>query len=462
MGSEYKKRKNKRNNYVKEEQKIELEDEIEIIDDEEKTKEDKRKLTNGEKIFIIINILVIIGIIGYYAYRVYYYYTREHYENNDVTLKEKLTKLENITYQNDGLYENNGYFYYKGIDVDNYLYYSGRMFRIISISDDIKMIEEDNITNLVWGINSSYSDSIINKWLGNYLETYKDYDVYLKKNNWCNDKVDINDYKCSDNLENYVGLLSTKEYLNAGGVNSYLNNDSYYWTINFDSDNKAYFVNKSGEINNIVNNNDNYFSYGVRPVVVLSGDLIYRSGTGKKENPYIIEEENSSLLKENSIGSFVKYNNYLFRILDIDDDGVSLILADELEIEKKYTDINKYLNNEFIKKFNKDELIKRKSNTNIYNYDNKYNYLESINEINNYITIPKISDLFINESVDYWLSTISDKKLNIYYTIDNNKMFFGDLVGNTHKVRPIIKVKSDLIVSSGTGLYNNPLVLGDL
>ena len=56
MGSEYKKRKNKRNNYVKEEQKIELEDEIEIIDDEELDKKEKRKLTKGEKAFIIINI----------------------------------------------------------------------------------------------------------------------------------------------------------------------------------------------------------------------------------------------------------------------------------------------------------------------------------------------------------------------------------------------------------------------
>ncbi len=455
--SEIKERRSKRRSYNKKEI---IEEEIEIIDDEPINKKTKNKLKKGEKIFIILNILVILLIIAYYAYRTVYYYKREHDNNKDITLKEKITRLENITYQNDGLYVNDDYYYFRGVDVDNYLYYSGRMFRIISISDGIKMIEDNSVVNLVYGINSSYNESLIKKWLNNYFDTYKDADVYLMKNDWCNELVDVNNYKCKNNLNEYIGLINTKEYLDAGGVNSYLNNGSYYWTINYDSDNNGYFINKDGGINNIVSNNDNYHSYGVRPVITLSGDVLYQSGDGTITNPYILEGE-AALLKDNSIGSYVKYNKELYRIINIDDDGVSLLLENELDVEKKYNEVSNYLNKEYIKKYNKDDLVKQKSITNIYNFDNKYNYLEEEDTIDEYIIVPKIGDMFVNNQNNFWLSSISDKKLKTYYIIDDNNMYFGDLNSNVHKIRPIIKLKSDKIVKEGNGMKDNPLVVGE-
>ena len=458
MASDYKKRKNKRKEYI---ETKEIKEEIEIIDDEIVDVKEKKKLNKGEKIFIILNILVIILIIGYYAYRTIYYYNREHNENKDITLKEKITRLENITYQKDGLYVNNDYYYFKGVDVDNYLYYSGRLFRIISISDSIKVIEDKSIINLVYGLNEKYSNSIINKWLNKYLDSYKDYDIYLSESNWCDESVDVNNYNCNNKLSNSIGLISTKEYLDAGGVNSYLNDNSYFWTINYDSDNRGYFVNNKGEINNIVNTGDNYFSYGIKPVITLSTDLLYVSGDGTIDNPYVIEDGDSSLLKDKSVGNYVKYNNYLFRVMSVDDDGVSLIMEDNIEIEMKYHEILNYLNKEFIKKFNVDDLVKRKNITNIYNFDNKYNYEEEDSSSEYYITIPKIGDLFNNKN-NCWLSSISDKKLNTYYIIDDNNMYFGDLDNSLHKVRPIIKLKGDILIKEGNGMKENPLIIGEL
>ena len=116
----------------------------------------------GEKIFITISILFIIGCFVFYGYRTYYYYHKTHDVVKNISLKEKLTSLNNITYQNDGLYEKEGYFYYKGADVNNYVYYSGRLFRIIDISNDgIRLIEDDTETNLIWGIDTNYKDSYI-------------------------------------------------------------------------------------------------------------------------------------------------------------------------------------------------------------------------------------------------------------------------------------------------------------
>jgi hypothetical protein len=75
------------------------------------------------------------------------------------------------------------------------------------------MIEEDISAKLVWGIDTKYSDSNIHTFLENYLNTLKDYEVYLQENNWCNESVDVENYNCKEMINEYVGLLSTKDYL---------------------------------------------------------------------------------------------------------------------------------------------------------------------------------------------------------------------------------------------------------
>lgn len=459
-----KERRKKRKNYQIAKEKIEIiTDEIEIITDEEDDnceiiKKKNRKLNKGEKIFLVFNILIIIAIIMYYGYRTLYYYKREHKVEEKITLKDKITNIKNVTYKNDGLYEKDNYFYYKGKNVNNYLYYSGRLFRIISIDKNIKVIEENVVTNLTYGLTEKFDKSLIHDWLKDYLETYKDYEMYLSKNKWCNQEIDINKYDCKNFIEDYIGLITTKEYLDAGGVDSYLNNNSYYWTINY-ADSNAYFINNTGNINNYVkDNNGNYFSYGIRPTTVISGDQLYLNGDGTKDNPYVIEEFSPSILKNSSVGSFCLYNGMKYRIMNIDDAGVSMILNDNLEVEKQYDAAIKYLNNEFIKDFNKDELVKQESIINVYNQDNKYNYKEKVKSENMYVIMPKIGDLFINSADNYWLNTLSDKKVNAYYIMDNS-MFFGDLKNKVHAVKPIIKLKGDLIIKNGKGTIDVPYVL---
>ena len=460
-----KKRRNKRRQYnVKDVDEIEIIDdieEIEVLTDEGNVSENKKKnkLQKGEKLFLIINIFIILSLIIYYGYRTVYYYKREHKKEDKITLKEKITNISNITYKDDGLYEKDNYFYYKGKNVNNYVYYSGRMFRIISIDDNIKVIEDNVSSNLVYGLNKKYDESIIYKWLNNYLKTYKDYDMYLTENNWCNNSVDINNYSCNDDLNSFIGLISTEEYIKAGGVSSYLNNNEYFWTINFD-DNSPYFVNNSGNINNYIKDDNNYFSYGIRPVITIRGNVEYLSGDGSKENPYLIDNSNAALLNDSSVGNYVKYNDYLFRIIDIKENDVTLILNDSIDVEKKYKDSINYLNNEFIKKFNKDDLVKQELITNIYNYSNNYDYEKEIKKEDLYITIPKIGDLFINNSNNYWLSTISDEKINTHYIIDENNMYFGDLEDKLYKIRPIIKLKGDIIIKEGNGMIDTPLIIG--
>ena len=440
---------------------VETKDIVEDNDKKKKKKKEKRKMRTGEKIFFILNLLILLGIAGYYGYRTIYYYKISHEVNTDITIKDKLLSFGNVVYQNDGLYEKGDVYYFKGKDVNNYLYFSGRMYRIIEINNGIKAIEEETTTNLIWSIDTGYNESNIYNWLkNNYINSLKDYEAFLKENSWCNEAVDIENYKCEEKTEDFVGLLSTEEYLRAGGKNSYLNNETYFWTINQDEDHKALYVNNEGTINNLNAKDEEYYSYGIRGVITLRDDLLLVKGEGTKDDPYIVEDEAGVLIKDKAIGSYVKFSDEKFRILNIDDDGVELILDGVLDEQRGYHDAIKYLNNEYVKKFNIDNLVKIKYGYSEYNLNSKYS-IERDKKDSYYAIIPSIGDLFVNEYGDYWLSNGKNFIMGLFYSIDENEMFFADLSSNTHKIRPIIKVKGDLIISEGDGTLNSPYVIGE-
>lgn len=433
-------------------------DNIELISDERR----KRKMKLWEKIVLIFNVVIILGIIGYYAYRTIYYYKLTHNMPVDKSLMNTVTKLDNIIYNGDGLYQKDDFYYFKGREVNNYVYYSGRIWRIISLGDEIKLINNDIESSIVWGVNMEYKDSYINKWLNNYANTLRDSDTYLVNVKWCNMDVMVNEYACEVESEGLVGLLTTEEYLRAGGNASFLNNEEHWWTINYGGDKQAFYVNNKGSINNVVKNGDNYISYGVRPVINLSNTVTFRSGDGTLEKPYVIEELGQALLQSNAVGSYVKYNNYVWRILSNDETGTELIMEGILNTKKSYNDVYSYLNSTFIKEFNKEELVKTNYVVSNYNASTKFDYSVKGTDSSNYVRIPSIGELFTTEYDGYWFNNILNSTLKLAYTISDVNTYFGDLKGNKNFVRPIIKLNADTVINSGTGTKDDPLVIGDV
>ena len=326
-------------------------------------KKEKTKLKLWEKIFIITNIVIILLTISIYAYRTIHYYKKLNYVESNHNLLEKIKS--NITYKGDGLYKKDeDNYYYNGKEVNNYLSFSGRLWRMIGIDKTgIKLITEDNQTLLVWGNNTNFENSIINNWLNKdiFIKTLSNKEKIVPAL-WCNAGIDINNYNCSENKEYLVGLITTDEYLKAGGINSYLNTNSYFWTLNTSSDNKAYYIHNGGGINNDLGSNEILYSYGVRPVIYLNANVNYLSGNGTKENPYIIEENNNVKLNKHNIGEYVNYSNYNFRILETSEEYTKLIMDgiimdEENELKINYDKVDNYLNNEFINKLNKNSLV---------------------------------------------------------------------------------------------------------
>lgn len=422
-----------------------------------------------EKIFFIANIIIIVSIIGIYAYRTIHYYRLTHAKPADNKLISAILTNDNIVYKDDGLYQDssNNTYYYKGTNVTNYVWYSGRLWRIISIDNDsIKLITDSNQSTLVWGQTNIYEESYIKAWLeNNFLNS-----LLLKDNlissNWCNSPVDINNYNCENTIDSNIGLLSTKEYLKAGGINSFLNNNSYWWTINTSEDNKVWYIHDNGGLNDNSFEGDTYYSYGIRPVINISIDTSVIEGNGSSTSPYIINEVGKVIISENSIGSYVTLNNYTWRIMDITDDYVKIIMdgyvkENEENVKVSYNNLSSYLNN-FLASFNKDNL--KKCDFYIEKYSDNYNYKynnSSRENIKSYIGIASIGDLFINDYGESWLYNTIDESA-LMYTATNNGSIYADMKTNTNYVRPIICIDKEMVISKGKGTLDNPLVLGEI
>ena len=428
----------------------------------------KKRAKLWEKIFVIASIIIILTIVGIYAYRTIYYYKKTNYIPVNAKLFDMVTNQMEVVYSGDGLYKNkdSDEFYYYGKNVNNYILYNGLLWRVISSSDKgIKIITEDVLTNLVWGNNVSYDKSSIYKWLNE--------DVFRKilpndieDNNWCNSTIDPNDYKCQTEISAKVGLISTKEYLSSGGINSYLNNNTYFWTLNESEDLKAYYIHSAGGINNEVSSGNNFYSYGVRPVIYLSKDTLYLSGNGTKTDPYITNNNQEIAINNHPVGTYLSYQGYNWRIMEITDNYTKLILDGYLlddnkeNIKMSYNKVNSYLNSTFLNKLNKDDLVKVDFLITEYNNSYSYDYYHKKNTLTSYVGIPKVSDLFISEYEKIWLNTYANTSQKLVYTTDKTSNLYADLESGENYLRPVIAIKNGLIIESGDGTKDKPYRLG--
>lgn len=430
----------------------------------------KKKLKKWEKIFIIMSIIIIFIIIGIYAYRLVFYYKKTNIIPENAKLKDVITNQVNIVYSGDGLYKIDDYnYYYMGKEVSNYLYYSGRMWRIISIDDiGIKIITDNSESSLVWGNNTNYLESNVYKWLNEdkFLNSISNNDKIVSTK-WCNTAIDINDYKCETTTEAKVGLLTIDEYIKSGGVNSYLNNETYFWTLNTDTNNKAYYVHSEGGINNEVSMDTLFYSYGIRPVIYIDNNTPFLSGKGTIEDPYIIDNNQEIMINNHSVGSYLTYQNYTWRIMEITDNYTLLVLDGYIEdndkkpIKLSYAKSLNYLNNEFLNTLKKDNLVKFDYNITEYNNTSSYNYQKAKEKQTNYVTLPKVGDLFINDYSGNWLNSYDSIKEKLIYTTSKENTLFADLSSSENYLRPIIAISNGLIIASGDGTKNKPYIVGD-
>jgi len=216
-----------------------------------------------------------------------------------------------------------------GVDVENnYVWYSGKLWRIVSINCDgtIKLVTQGNMTTIAWNIedtNTVYENSQIHNWLKNeFLPTLANVDTLLTDSTWdytTYEKATATKAEPLAYVENEkVGLLTIYDFYKVGtGSTSFLNNGYNWWTMSPRTDGSyVWDVNYDGR----ALNNSPPTSYGVRPSVNLKSDIQIIGGSGTKSNPYVIGGDKdtgvaSELLSNRISGEYINFNDVLYRIV---------------------------------------------------------------------------------------------------------------------------------------------------
>ena len=211
---------------------------------------------------------------------------------------------------------------YRGDSVNNYIQFDNHTYRIVKFSNDsASIIYTERLSSAVWDdrYNAQKKDLVgINDYsVSRIKETVDD---FYQKDITSNGKMlivahSLNIGKRSNDdtdktlgleksaiIENqFVGLLSLGDYLNASldsncttSVSVSCMNYNYlskfrlpWWTITGVNENtyQVYRIAERGSADDVSASGKGY----IRPVLVLSKDALYVSGTGTKADPYIVK-----------------------------------------------------------------------------------------------------------------------------------------------------------------------------
>lgn len=413
-------------------------------------------------LFNSLSIAFLSILVVFYGYRLFYYYRIEHPKNANIEIKlyEKLTSKQGIEGMSYGLQKDgDGYFYAAGSN-DNYLYYSGRMWRIVSIDKDgnIKLITDEAQTILSYDSSKTFDDSDINMWLnindidysGVFEKSLKDTSNIIKQN------------------ENTASLLTKGEYEKMG-QNSFVLDNNNFWIID-ETDNKLLYVSSKGEVKD---DNEDYDTYAVKPTIMISNKIVYTSGDGTADNPYIVNDGAREKITDGYVGEYLNYSGYTWRIIEVNDSYVKVALDgyidtdeyDYSEYDNEFSTIEgigKYLNTNFYDNLtNNNYIVDSTYYIGTYSDDDEYSYLNTYNEeVDAKIGLYKVGDFFISSYNEFSTLTPSETSNKTIYVINKSRKLFADLISSEYKVRPALSLASDIFIIEGNGTKDKPFEIG--
>ena len=301
---------------------------------------------------------------------------------NPIIEKAKELVYENGVCKSEGTYQYMGGCYIKGNPNNNYIWYSGFLWRIMGINADgtIRMITDENVTAIPWGASGTAQDwdgSHAKDWLNNYFYPRLKGNNIITEQVWCSETTTSSSSartNCTTNLSTEtakVGLLTLDEYNLAGGSSSYLNIGQWQWTMTPYSSSHAWYAYFNGLSNPsyVIN------TFGLRAVINVNSDVTITGGNGtlsetwsSEVGPYILNEDKNveitgKLNEEATSGEYVLYAGKKYRVVDKDVDGNTKLILDSYYEEAEGTVYTmSYGNNST---FSKDTGIGQKLNTDV-------------------------------------------------------------------------------------------------
>lgn len=441
-------------------------------------------------LLIILNVIVLLGIIVFYLARLIKYYKLENGDNDEDTptlIVDEVKKKQSFLDETKGLVldEKTGIYTYKGKVEDNYVKYSGMLYRILNIDKDnnMKLVSESNVTLIYPGFNKGYKKSYVNKWLnsssdkysGIYEDTLTNSNSIITNTTFCADVIDdVSNITCDEKINDYkITLLSLYDYKMSGGKEGFLNNGDIFYLGSLNKDNKEYYVTSEGEI--ALKSQDSK-AITIKPVITLNATNELIKGKGTKDNPYIVESHDIKLLGDAYINSIVKINDNTYKIIEVQKDKVKLtsteVLKDKEEnlsikfggSDSAYTvdnTVGKYLNKTFLNTLDvKDSVVNSEyyiGKLTLANLD--YSALRN-SKVKSKVGMLTIGDMFINETTNTFTILRGIEADDIINVLNENGNLYADRISSKYNVRPAFYLKYNLEITKGKGTMDSPYELG--
>lgn len=409
-----------------------------------------------------------------------------------VTRTVKVVKIFNRIVKKDLGKETN----YKGNPTNNYVRLSNMYFRIFGVdsNDNVILVSEEDVSNV------NYSK--LEKWLDEvYIEHFtEEAKKLLVQSKFCNMKVgedNLDISKCSTYTKKRYAYVPSIIDINSAEENgsNFMKTYTMSWTANSKDSKNAYltrnvFYGDEYGKSYLAYNVDEI--YGVRPKIVIKGDTLVTGGDGSKNNPYTFGEvkkaKGGSLLNTRYPGEYIVSDGYLFRIIEVDEDGTTKIISDDTLgnlNERPMTDSNSgdltvkydikdkksyayYINNQASKYIDVSLFVAKEINAPVYKNKIIYGEEKKNNKFKVKVAPPDIFEMFSaqvnrnkHSSHSYWLINSSESKERVGSVILDIGVPINETIPHYAEfgVRVVGYVKKGAVISTGSGTYDDPYKL---
>lgn len=386
--------------------------------------------------------------------------------------------------------DDNRNYFVSGTATNNYVWYSGKMWRVVSfnkVDRTIKLVTDQAISTLSYDMAySNYSESNVSVWLNNnFLKTLKNPQIYLLDATWNFTTVADASLPASTNtVTSKVGLLNYYEY---SKVQGFLNLSQSWWLLSRASNVNAWYVNSS----NTVANTSVATFMGVRPSIVLKANVTYvAGGTGSQTNPYRLSGDSSanigSLLNTRYSGEYVSFAGAVYRISETTDEYTRLVAVNNVSggtMKFHYhasnysagTTVGEFLNSTWVGELSSTDKSK------LYVGDfcikkltpkvSQTTACAPSDIVYVMVGLPRIGDMFTtaSSSGEYWtLSPVDEASANIVdeslmnrylNVISTNGTVVTKDIEETSGVKQVISIVGNAKIASGNGTASSPYQL---
>ncbi len=406
-----------------------------------------------------------------------------------------------------------------GEDPNNYIWYSGKLWRAVSVNKEAnttKLVTQWNISAVTYNpenqtnFEGSYmedwlNDTTVDGFLGNLREPEK---FIVMDATWdatldATSLGSITRPNGTTTVTDAVGLLNMYEYQSSytGTTysNGYLNNGLWWWTLTPYSSSNVRCVSSYGD----AHDDPPSSSYGVRPSINLKSSVRIVDGDGTIDNPYRLKGDNDTnlsgaVLSSRYSGEYIKFGNdenNLYRIVSHENGtGTKIVSAEPLKSSGEFITMNfgsnatfsstntigTFLNGEYLTSYvdssyssmiedNTTWYLGTVGSGSSYSYKNAKYTDASGTAITSNIAEAKVGLLRFGELMSgqfdrygnntyYWTLTPYSSS-NVRHVSYNGNANNNSPSGSSIGVRPSVNLKSNVQIINGDGTLNSPFEL---